>query len=334
MTRAIAHGVATMFRHQRLALILWMWSLVIALAGAAPAIRWFGLAWPVRPQADTMLQAFDFPTYFDLSAYDTSPTWTLAMAAVGGAVLLAFVGGAFMSAATLHVLLGHDDTERTRTLWSRFGRGGGQAFWRSLGVSVINLCAVMLLTGLVLAAAAMAVRPFEDGPSEAAAWLAMVGPLVPAALVVAVLSAVADYARLRVVADPVCGALRAWFSALSFTLRHPLSTTVIWSVFAVMTALVLVASFTWSVTAPTHSTAWLAALVLVQQGVMLARAMIRVGVLGAEASYADARGFALPELPSALVDLLPQQPELEPERVERLDAGDRVPDEGVDQRPV
>ena len=31
---------------------------------------------------------------------------------------------------------------------------------------------------------------------------------------------------------------------------------------------------------------------------------------------------------------VPQQPELEPERVEGLEMGDRVSDDGVDQRPV
>jgi hypothetical protein len=76
-----------------------------------------------------------------------------------------------------------------------------------------------------------------------------------------------------------------------------------------MTGVVLVASFAWSVSVPSNSTAWIVALVFVQQGVMVARAMIRVGVLGAEVGYAEAKGFALPELPSALVDLLPREQE-------------------------
>ena len=256
------------------------------------------------------------------------------MAAVGGAVLLAFVGGAFTTAGVLHVLLDRDESERTRPLWSRFGRGGGQAFWRSLAVSVIHAAALGVGAALVYWAGWAVLHRLAEWPSEAAAWISMLGPWIPVAIVVAVLSATADYARLRVVADPVCGAFRAWFSALSFTLRHPLSTTMIWAAFAAMTLLVLVASFAWSITAPTSSMPWLVVLVLVQQGVMMARAMIRVGVLGAQAAYADAKGFAVPELPSAIIDVLPEQPELERERVEGLDASDRIADEGVDQRPV
>ena len=60
MTRAIARGIATMFRHQRLASILWIWSLVLGAAGAAPAIRRFSAAGPARPEAAAMLNALDF----------------------------------------------------------------------------------------------------------------------------------------------------------------------------------------------------------------------------------------------------------------------------------
>ena len=308
-----------MFQHTRLAMILWTWSLVIGAAGAAPAIRWFRHAWPVRPEADTLLDRFDLPTFVELSHYDVSPTWALAMAAVVAAMMLAFVGGAFMVAGVIHVLLDRDDTERTRSLWSRFGRGGGQAFWRSLAVSVIHAIVLGLVAALAYWAAWAVVHRLGEWPSEAAAWTAMLVPFIPVALVAAVLGATADYARLRVVADPVCGALRAWMGALSFTLRHPLSTTGIWAAFATMTLLVLVASFAWSTTVPTHGSLWLAALVLAQQGVMMARAMIRVGALGAQAAYAEAKGFAVYDQVTARVDAAPldvRQDELHPEVVQ------------------
>ncbi len=320
MTRAIARGVATMFQQRRLAMILWAWSLVVGVAGAAPAVRWFRQAWGLRPEADTMLFHFDLPTFVELSHYDVSPTWGMVMAAAGGAVMLAFVGGAFITAGVIHLLLDRDDAERTRTLWSRFGRGGGQAFWRSLTVSVINAIALGVGAALTYWAGRALLHTLAEWPSEAAAWTAMLGPWIPVAVVVAVLSATTDYARLRVVADPVCGAFRAWFGALSFTLRHPLSTTVIWSAFAGMTLVVLIASFAWSINVPTHTMAWLVVLVLVQQGVMLARAMVRVGALGAQAAYADAKGFVLPELPTAVVELLPQEPPPDGDPVDLLDA--------------
>jgi hypothetical protein len=155
---------------------------------------------------------------------------------------------------------------------------------------------------------------------------------VPPAIVVVILGAVVDYARLRVVADPVCGAFRAWFSALSFTLRHPLSTTMIWTAFAAMTGVVLAASFAWSISVPTRSTGWLVALVLAQQGVMVARAMIRVGALGAQVGYAESKGFALPELPEALVDVLPQEPAVAPP-VTRHETPDEAPSGPADGAP-
>lgn len=305
MMRAVFDGLSTMFRHRRLALILWAWTLVIGLAGAAPAMRWFNTAWPARPGADVLLQGFDFPTYMELSQYDASPTWAIVMAAVLAAGALAFVGGAFVTAGVLHVLLDHDINDRTRTLWSRFARGGGQAFWRSLGVSIIHGIVVLIAVASLAGGLSKGLESLSESPAEWAGWTSMILRAALIGIVVAVLSAVADYARLRVVADPVCGAIRAWFGALSFTLRHPMTTTLIWIAFAVMTGVVLAVSFAWSISAPTTSMGWIVALILVQQGVMLARAMVRVATLGAEVSYAGRKGFALPELPGAIIEALP-----------------------------
>jgi hypothetical protein len=202
---------------------------------------------------------------------------------------LAAVTSAMVNGGLLEVLWSRDEVQDPRPRLHRFFRGAGRYFLVNLRLLVLSSVAASIVLAALLAALSALSRSLEHTQVEVLAWADLLLPLALVVLVVIVWGTVLDFARLRTVATDDRRAVAALRWAVPFVARHPVSTLGIWTVPAVMTLALAAAGVSLVPYVPVAGWAGILALVLAQQALVFARAMLRVATVAAEASYASPR---------------------------------------------
>lgn len=200
---------------------------------------------------------------------------------IAGAML--FWGGlsAFLTGAVL-LAVGSEEPPRTGEFFS----GGGRVFGRLLRLVLFGLPFAGLVTGLVGAGVvALSDWMAEDWVSEKGVIAVRLGSLLVIGLTLAWANAAYDLMKVEAVAKGEHRARYAFARGLKRAVRHPIELLALYLPFVVAALLVTVCSSLVDVRIPRSS--WFLVLVglLLQQGTAFFRAVLRVGLAGAEVAY-------------------------------------------------
>jgi hypothetical protein len=298
LTASLRAGFSAARQRPKLIALLWAVNALLALTGTQALRRWLQVSLDPSPAADELARRFSFALFMEL-IQDSGPALTMALAAVGGALLLGFLVNPLLAGGTLEVLGSHDD----RSFLHRFFRGGGHFYGRFLRLLLLSTLAMVVVGGLVGGVLNAAVHPlrrsgWEPGP-QVAGLVVGAGVLTVLALFWMAL----DYARIQVSREDGRRMWRALVSGLRFTLRYRGRTFGLLGVTWLLLLVLLAAFVAFRQSVPSHTAGLIALMVLAQQAFMLARSWLRVATLGAE------RELHLRLRPAAGVALAPVPPE-------------------------
>ncbi len=273
---ASRNGVLAAWRRPGLAILLWVWSLLLSLPLALPAWTWLQSGTARTPDADVLLDRFTFAVIGDLLRADSS--LSLLVPVFLATVFVAIVGQALTGGGLIEVLTSED----ARPFLHRFFRGAGHFFWRFLRAGI---CA-WLLFGIAAAIITVAFGPIgralEGLDWEPAQYLGVAARLLVIALLALFITLGFDYARIRMAREDSRRALRAFFASVWFVAVHPRATLGVWLVMAVATAIVLALHFVLGARLPASGWAGILLALGAQQGVILVRAGLRVALIAGE----------------------------------------------------
>jgi hypothetical protein len=106
VTTALARGFSVARREWRLAVVLWLCGLALALVATLPAYRYLSAATASSPSADVLLQGVDVAVLAEMTAVDAGRGWLVLFATVAGLALLARIANAFFLGGIIEVLAG------------------------------------------------------------------------------------------------------------------------------------------------------------------------------------------------------------------------------------
>lgn len=282
MIICILRGIRTTVRNPKLVLLLWTWSLLLALAAGIPALLWFSGALNTRVETESLLTRFNIGALADLSKDSEAAPFSFLWASMAGTALIALVGSAFMNGGILEVLGSEDDS---RPFMHRFHRGGGRLFWRFVRLSAIAFTGVALVVGIAAALRTRIMTPLSDSEWEPAGMFwGLVGLAVTGLVALWFLLAL-DYARIRVARDGSRAMLRVYVGALGFVARRLLATYGLAILGLVVLGALLGAYVAWETVWTASTWMTILGLVGVQQVVVLARTGLRVTLVSAEREY-------------------------------------------------
>lgn len=279
----LGSGFRAAFAQRRLIATVWIWNLLLAIVVAAGTSRWLGSAFDFSPEADRTLQRFQFGLFLELQQYDRFSPFTFLNGTVLGLILLSAVSNPLLSAGVLEVLVSRDD----RPVLHRFFRGAGHFFGRFLRLLAISGAALMVLAIVITAIGSAISRGFGSAGWERVWLTAGLVRLVLLVAMAALVMAVLDVARARVIVAPteIRGMVRAWTGAARSVFGHFGALSGIYvALGAVWLALAAIGLGIVSVTPATNWVGiWL--LIGVQQIFMVARATLRIARAGATLEY-------------------------------------------------
>jgi hypothetical protein len=280
---ATREGLAAARRTPRLAVTLWLANLALALSAGVPG--WLALRSAIGglPGADALRDGFRFGVLFDLVEMRPGLLGGLFLTAAGVACLGLLVGAAATGGA-LEVLSSRDD----RPFAHRFGRGAGRFFARFLRAGLLAGVLALVAAALV-AAPLMAVggRMRRESGAEVASQLVSLGALLLAGLVVLLVLLALDAARIRIVREDARRVLPLLRSGLAVVLGHPVKWLATWAVNAALGALALALYLVFRHEVPAGTGPLVVAMALAQQVFVLARAWLRVALLGSERALVE-----------------------------------------------
>ena len=276
----LASGFGSATRHAKLAVALWLATLVLAVPATLVFLAWW---WGTLAHA-VPGRAIDLAAFIDMLEYSDVNPMTSVFAALGGTIVVALVANAFLSVGVLDVLVGARRARESGTapvaerLLGRFFHGGGRFFLRSLGVLLVGLVVAAVVVAAGAAAVSAALRPLDSSMSIALAWTRAVLPVVVVAvLVVFCCGVIVDLARVDLVRRDTRNPLGAYWRGLTLALRKWWTSLWIWGVALVLVGLLLALQ---QVVAPARAPALVAFLGV--QLLFLALGWVRVSMLGAE----------------------------------------------------
>jgi hypothetical protein len=296
MTARIIDGLRTAARNPKLTWLLWAWYGLLALVPAFPVWRWWNQVLGPSPEGAAVLERFDPGVFLDLTRTEGVGGLGLMSSAVAAAAAIALVSSAFAFGGILEVLGSEDDR---RSFMHRFFRGGGHFFWRFFRLAIMAGVGALLATGAVSALMTALTEPLVDSEWEPGWYLASASTVTAVLITAALFLLALDYARIRVARDDSRRMLKAYVSGAAFVLRRLRTAYGIAIAFLTIEAGLVVLYLAYETNVPAAGT-WraIAALVLVQQAVVVSRVFLRVAMVAAERSvYAAAVPLPVPIVP-------------------------------------
>jgi hypothetical protein len=291
---ATREGLVAARRTPRLAVALWSINLALALSVGVPGFLALRSAIGERPEADALANGFRLGILVDLVEMRPGLLGGLLFSAVGLAFLGLLVGAAATGGA-LEVLSTRDE----RPFAHRFGRGAGRFFARfvraGLLAGVVASLAAALVAGPLMAVGRRAGR--ESG-AEVASQLVSLGGFVLAGLLVLVALLALDAARIRIVREDAPRVLPLLRSGFAVVLGHPVKWLGTWAVNAALWALAVALYLAFRHEVPAGTGLLVLVMAVAQQVFVLARAWLRVALLGSEIALVE-RLRPLPALGAA-----------------------------------
>ena len=304
---ATREGLGALRRAPRLAVVLWLVNLALALAAGVPGFLALRSAIGLLPGADALGDGFSVGILVDLLELRPGLLGGLFLSALGVAGL-GLLAGAAATGGALEVLMSRDG----RPFAHRFGRGAGRFFARFLRAgllaSLAGALAAALLAGPLLAVGG---RMRRESGQEALALLVSLGGVAVATLVVVLSLLALDAARIRIVREDARRVLPLLRSGFAVVLGHPLKWLGTWGVNALLVALALALYVAFRNAVPAGTLPLVLLMVVAQQAFVLARSGLRVALLGSEIALLE-RLRPTPPAPAPPAPE-PDQPLAEPE---------------------
>ena len=304
---ATREGLGALRRAPRLAVVLWLVNLALALAAGVPGFLALRSAIGLLPGADALGDGFSLGVLVDLLELRPGLLGGLFLSALGVAGL-GLLAGAAATGGALEVLMSRDD----RPFAHRFGRGAGRFFARFLRAgllaSLAGALAAALLAGPLLAVGG---RMRRESGQEALALFVSLGGVAVAALVVVLSLLALDAARIRIVREDARRVLPLLRSGFAVVLGHPVKWLGTWGLNALLVALALALYVAFRNAVPAGTLPLVLLMVVAQQAFVLARSGLRVALLGSEIALLD-RLRPIPPAPAPPAPE-PDQPLAEPE---------------------
>lgn len=281
-------ALRTALRRPRLVLLLWGAHLAIAAVAFYPALRFLDKALAQSPAGDEFLRRFSIPLFADLMR--GGGKWGESLGALLGLVaLLTLLWNVLSAGGALESLISADPSRMAH----RFGRGAGRFFGRFLRMGVAAAASALLLAAIVSGPIWGIRASLDDSAEGAKYWLGFAGLLV-ALFVILLVQLALDLARVRVARDDVRRGVRLFRATLRAVLRRPWQVLGIWTPLALSFAAVAALYLALRGVLPTGGGGILFVLFLLQQGLMIARAAMRVSLWSSEISLVERNWPAAP----------------------------------------
>jgi hypothetical protein len=293
---ATFEGLRRALRTPRLAVVVWLFNLVLAAGAGVPG--WLALRSAIGPlpEADRLRDGMSLLVLSDLAELRPGLLAGLGFSVIG-LLGLGVLAGALVTAGALEVLISRDD----RPLRHRFGRGAFRFFGRflraGLGASLLGA----LAAGLALVPFVVVGRRVADSAWEPARFVNGLAGMLVAFLALLLALVALDAARVVIVRDDA-GAWRALRAGLRLVLGHPLKWLAAWTLNALLVAAAFAAYLSLCGSRALSSGAPVIALFALQQAFVLARSWLRVALLGTSVALVDRLRPVPPQPPAALLE--------------------------------
>lgn len=285
------NGLHTAWRRPGLVATLWVWNLLFAAVIALPAWTWWHGSTARAPETDILLTRFSFGVMTELMRNDAS--LNLLITACLTLAAAAAIAQALVAGGTIEVLTSDD----ARPLLHRFFRGAGHFFWRFLRAAFVGALAFLVGAIVVMAGSRPLSRALAEVDWEPAWYLGQAASLLVLGLLALLVVLALDYARIQMAADDSRRAFRSFFRGAGFVLGHPSATVGLWLVVTLVAASVLALYVAYRAAVPSHTWGLILLMLAVQQATVLARAGLRVAMVGGEIAVArrlPVPGYRLP----------------------------------------
>lgn len=285
---ATATALRRTVRNPRLVLLLWGAHLAIAAVAFYPALRLLDRTLANAPAGDEFLRRFSLPLFGDVMR--AGRAWFEGFGQLLTlVVVLTLLWNVLSAGGALESLLSGDPARMAH----RFGRGAGRFFGRFLRMGLAATGAALLLAG-IFAGPIFGVRASLDDSAEGAKyWLGLAGFLV-ALFAILLVQLALDLARIRVARDDVHKGVRVFRATLRAVLRRPWQALAVWTPLALCFAAIAAVYMGFRGLLPPSGGAVLLAIFLAQQGVMIARAGMRVALWSGEIALVERKWSAAP----------------------------------------
>jgi hypothetical protein len=313
MRRAVGGGVRSAWRAWPVALVLWLWTLLLAGPALGVFAAWLLPRLAYAPEGDVLLGQFSVGMLVELMRAGDGGARAMIVGAVAGMVVTAAVGRAFLMGGLIEVLrpVGADAATEAPLL-ARFFGGAGRWFLPNLGLLALTASGGALAVTAAFFAVRLVTAPLAESSSAVLGSVALLGPPVAAAVVVILFSLVYDYACIGR-ARPR-GFWAAWLGAIAFVARRLPGALGLWLAAGGLVALAAAAYLAFRSVVPADTWPWIVVMIAAQQAFTLVRAWLRTALVGAEIRYALPDNAA--PVPSPLHLQATWRAELVEERVE------------------
>jgi len=273
-----------------LLLTVWLIHLVMAATAVYPLWRSLRAVIGPLPESDVLGKGIPLGALADLAELEPGLIARFGCTVIALAVLGVLVGAA-MTGGVIEVLRSRDD----RPMGHRFGRGAGRFFGRFVGVGLLVAVVGGVMGALLLAPLAAQARASFRSTGAPHAATVLGAAFVAAAMTLLVLL-VLDVSRIVVVRSDG-GVFSSVRTGLGMVLRRPALWIGTWLVNAALVTLALGLYVLMRDAVP--PSAPLLLLVILQQGLVVTRTGLRVGLLASESHLVDALAPVTPS-PSAV----------------------------------
>jgi hypothetical protein len=294
MVRSVAAGLRAAMRQPWLVVLVWALFLGAAMLAAAPAWRWWSTVLSFAPEGDRLLDGLNAALLRELSHYDRSSTYGIALSTFSAFLLATLVMNPFVAGGTIAVLYAThraaaDGQPIDTRVWWLFWRRAAEHY--GVFLRMLLFCGIIgVLLGIAFVMPLMPIMHIAENNELERLYYATAA-MIPVAVLAAfgLTSILLDIARIRAMREGQRRAWRAILGGIRFLWRNPVASLGIGLTFALLTGLTFVVYFV--VASAFTPKSWMAILlaIVLQQLFALLRTALRVSLLGAELALVSVR---------------------------------------------